>query len=234
LVRQGFRAVDPTRLPEVVKELDPSGEMERIAMPLAQKWKDENPDAKPGSQQDYDDCVLIVAAAVATVAAAVGAKGGPAGAAAGAALGAGGGYAAARMACRRVLDSSSSGSSLSGEPELIVRDGLLIRGSSTRIYIIKRGKRWHIPNRVIFEKGMKLDWNAVLQVKDNVLNTIPEGKMLIRGVSSPAIYIIEVGSRRHIPNPDTFNKMGLDWETVFKVDDDSLESIPLGSPMPSL
>jgi len=232
LVRQGFRAVDPTQLPDLLKELDPSGKMADLAMPLAQKWKDDNPSAKPGSQQDYDDCVLIVAAGVASAAAAIGASGGPAGAAAGAALGAGGGYAAARVACRRVVESSSGGSSLSSEPELVVRDNLLIRGSSTRIYIVKGGKRRHIPNPATFN-AMELDWNAVLSVKDNVLNTIPEAAMLLKG-SSVDIYIIEAGKRRHIPNPATFNAMGLDWNAVFKVDDVSLNSIPLGSPIPKL
>ena len=65
-------------------------------MPLAQDSKEDNPDAKPGSQQDYDDCVLIVAAGVAAAATAIGGTtGGPKGAVIGAALGAGGGYAAA-------------------------------------------------------------------------------------------------------------------------------------------
>jgi hypothetical protein len=232
LVRQGFRAVDPTQLPDLLKELDPSGELEKIAMPLAQKWKDENLGTKPGSQGDFEDCVLIVATAVASTAAAIGASGGPVGAAIGAGLGAGGGYAAARIACRRVVESSSSGSSLSSEPELVVRDGLLIRGSSTRIYIIKGGKRRHIPNPSIFN-AMGLDWNAVLGVQDIIFNTIPEAAMLLKG-SSIDIYIIEAGSRRHIPNPATFNAMGLDWNAVFKVDDVSLNSIPLGSPIPKL
>lgn len=179
LTRQGFRVVDPTQLPSLLKQLDPSGKMGDLALPLAQKWKDDNPSAKPGSQQDYDDCVLVVAAGVATAAAAIGASGGPAGAAAGAALGAGGGYAAARIACRRVVGSSSSSSALSSKPELIVRDGLLIKGSNDPIYIIKGGKRRHIPNPTTFNK-MGLDWNAVLVVKDNILNTIPKGDQMPR------------------------------------------------------
>lgn len=233
LVRRGFRVVDPTRLPDVVRELDPSGEMERIAMPLAQDWKEDNPDAKPGSQADYDDCVLIVAAGVAAAATAIGGTtGGPKGAVIGAALGAGGGYAAARMACRRVLHSPSSSSSLSSEPDLIIKDGLLIKGSEHPHYIIKAGMRTWIPSANIFN-GMGLDWNAVLTVKDNVLKTIPQGEFLFKGSDHP-IYIFQGGKRRWIPSMDTFNKMGLNWNAVFNLKDSVVSGIPEGDAMPTL
>lgn len=56
--------------------------------------------------------------------------------------------------------------------------------------------------------------------------------MLVKGSGHP-IYIIQGGQRRHVPNPTTFNKMGLDWNAVLIIPDSVLNTIPAGSPMPS-
>lgn len=61
----------------------------------------------------------------------------------------------------------------------------------------------------------------------------PRDGLLIKGSGNP-IYIIQGGQRRHIPNPDTFNKMGLDWNAVLAISDNVLNTIPAGDPMPSL
>jgi hypothetical protein len=95
--------IEPTQVADELRNLDPSGQLENIATPLAQAWKNNHPNAQPGSQADFDDCVLFVAAGVAAAGATRGTAGGPVGTAVGAALGAGGGVAAARLACRRIL-----------------------------------------------------------------------------------------------------------------------------------
>jgi hypothetical protein len=92
--------IDPTNrnsaLREELRKLDPSIKLEELALPLAQAWKDEHPDAQPGSEADFNDCVLVVSAGMAAIGASMG---GPVGAA----IGAGGGIAAGRLVCRRVL-----------------------------------------------------------------------------------------------------------------------------------
>jgi hypothetical protein len=54
---------------------------------------------------------------------------------------------------------------------------------------------------------------------------------LIKG-SGPDIYLIENGVRRLIPDMETFNAMGFNWNNVINVDDQRLGSMPLGSPLP--
>ncbi|MBS3918672.1 MAG: hypothetical protein KG012_07265 [Deltaproteobacteria bacterium] len=54
---------------------------------------------------------------------------------------------------------------------------------------------------------------------------------LIKG-SGPGIYLIENGVRRLIPDMETFNTMGLNWGNVTNVDEQKLESLPLGIPFP--
>ena len=60
-----------------------------------------------------------------------------------------------------------------------------------------------------------------------------EEGMLVMG-SKHAIYRIERGTLRWIPNPPTFDKMGFDWKAVRNVPDAQLDAIPRGEDYPSL
>jgi hypothetical protein len=81
---------------EELREFDLNNQLAKLALPLAQAWKDNHPNAQPGSEDDLDDCILAVAIEMAVAGEAVG---GPMGAL----IAAGGGVAAAGVACRRVL-----------------------------------------------------------------------------------------------------------------------------------
>jgi hypothetical protein len=81
---------------EELREFDLNNQLVKLALPLAQAWRDNHPDAQPGSEADLDECVLAVAIEMAIAGEAVG---GPMGAL----IAAGGGVAAASVACRRVL-----------------------------------------------------------------------------------------------------------------------------------
>jgi hypothetical protein len=71
------------------------------AFKLAAKWKEDQP---AGSDQDYEDCVTVVATGLTVAGGGIGAAiGGPIGAGIGAGLGAASGIPAARMACRRTI-----------------------------------------------------------------------------------------------------------------------------------
>ena len=80
---------------EEIREFDLHNQLAKLALPLAQAWKDNHPNAQPGSEADLDECVLAVAIEMAVAGEAVG---GPMGAL----IAAGGGIAAAGVACRRV------------------------------------------------------------------------------------------------------------------------------------
>jgi hypothetical protein len=81
---------------EEMREFDLDNQLAKLALPLAQTWRDNHPEAQPGSEADLDTCVLAVAIEMAIAGEAVG---GPIGAV----IAAGGGVAAAGVACRRVL-----------------------------------------------------------------------------------------------------------------------------------
>lgn len=85
-----------TTVSNIGNGIDPSRKLEEIALPLAEAWKSDHPNTQPGSDADFDDCVLVVATGCATAGAAIGGV-------VGAAVGAGGGVAAARIVCRRVI-----------------------------------------------------------------------------------------------------------------------------------
>lgn len=81
---------------EEMREFDLHNQLAKLALPLAQAWRDNHPNAQPGSEADLDECVLAVAIEMAVAGEAVG---GPMGAL----IAAGSGITAAGVACRRVL-----------------------------------------------------------------------------------------------------------------------------------
>ncbi len=81
---------------EEVQKFDLENRLAELAIPLAQAWKDNHPDAQPASEADLDACILAVAIEIAIAGEAVG---GPIGAL----IANGGGVSAATVACRRVL-----------------------------------------------------------------------------------------------------------------------------------
>ncbi|MEQ8464109.1 hypothetical protein [Coleofasciculus sp. E1-EBD-02] len=79
-----------------VQQFDLENQLAELAVPLAQAWKDNHPEAQPASEADLDVCTLAVAIEMAIAGEAVG---GPIGAL----IASGGGVKAASVACRRVL-----------------------------------------------------------------------------------------------------------------------------------
>jgi hypothetical protein len=118
------------------------------------------------------------------------------------------------------------------------KNGALVRGSENKVYWMENGQRRHIPDPETFNL-MGLNWDAIQQISDGDLNDIPQSGSLpsrkngalVRG-SENKVYWMENGQRRHIPNPETFNAMGLNWAAIQNVSDADLNMIPLGSPLP--
>ena len=81
---------------ESAQTLDFSAHLEKLALFLAQTWKDDHPDAVAESDDDLRACILAVTVELAIAARAVGG-------ATGLAILTGGGSAAARVVCRQVL-----------------------------------------------------------------------------------------------------------------------------------
>ncbi len=62
-----------------------------------------------------------------------------------------------------------------------------------------------------------------------VVDNYPNGTLL-KG-AGPAVYVMNGGLRRHIPNGFTFAANGYDWSRVINVSDSMLASVPLGNPL---
>lgn len=79
-----------------VQQFDLDHKLAELAIPLAQAWKDNHPEAEPASEADLDACTLAVTIEMAIAGEAVGGL-------MGALIASGGGVKAASVACRRVL-----------------------------------------------------------------------------------------------------------------------------------
>ena len=110
----------------------------------------------------------------------------------------------------------------------------LVKGSGYKVYILENGVRRWIPDIRTFEY-FKYNWKSIKTISDDLLNSYleadnikryrsyPEGS-LIKGLG-PEVYLIELGKRRWIPNPNIFNKYGFDWSKIITLDDKGLNKI---------
>lgn len=125
------------------------------------------------------------------------------------------------------------------------RDGTLLRGAETKVYIISAGYRRLIPNTGTFD-ALGYRWEDVQAIPDQELAAIPELQplsakndltfkdgTLIKG-SGTAVYVISIGRRRLIPDPQTFDALGYKWDQVKQIFDEQLNAIPQMKPLPAL
>src|SRR5262249_4287950 len=82
-------------------------------------------------------------------------------------------------------------------------------------------KRSHPNVRIMFLKTPLWKGNA------DTMATYPDGTLL--KASGPEIDRMEAGQRRGIPDPDTFNCMGLNWGAVKTISDSEWNQIPKGA-----
>jgi hypothetical protein len=117
---------------------------------------------------------------------------------------------------------------------LIIRDGLVLKGSGSEIYILQDNKLRWISSLDAFEH-MGLDWGDVHTVDDAFLSRFEQGKpihVLLKCDESPHIYRLENGQKRWIKDIATFEAEGHVWEDVRFVSCDYLRGIPDGPPIP--
>jgi hypothetical protein len=99
------------------------------------------------------------------------------------------------------------------------------------IYMIDRGYRRHIPNPETYNNLFR-DWSGV--VVDNDIDEIPEGRaiesgaVLSRGHSTPHVYLVEHGQKRHVTSPSAMDKYHFAWGRVYIVPQVQIDAIPTG------
>jgi hypothetical protein len=117
---------------------------------------------------------------------------------------------------------------------LIIRDGLVLKGSGSEIYVLEDGELRWISSMDAFEH-LGLTWQDVHVVDDAFLEKFQEGApihVLLKCPESPHIYRVENQVKRWIQDIETFEAEGHVWEDVRIVSCDYLRSIPDGTPIP--
>jgi hypothetical protein len=117
---------------------------------------------------------------------------------------------------------------------LIIRDGLVLKGSGPEIYILEDDRLRWISSMDAFEH-LGLTWQDVHVVEDAFLDKFEKGRplhVLLKCQGSPHIYRLENDQKRWIKDIDTFLAEGHVWEDVRFVTCEYLRGIPDGPPIP--
>lgn len=115
-------------------------------------------------------------------------------------------------------------------------EGRLLRDPATgAVYLIQNARRRWIPDADTFS-AFSFDWNQV-QNLPAVLSVIPEGAAfpkvpgkLLRDPVTGGVFVLELGRKRHVPDPQTFAALGLNWNAVSNQPAHVLNAIPDGPP----
>ncbi|MEZ4641934.1 MAG: hypothetical protein R3E31_04210 [Chloroflexota bacterium] len=117
---------------------------------------------------------------------------------------------------------------------LIIRDGLLLKGSDDKVYVLENNKLRWITTLDAFEVyGYR--WEQVHEVDDPFLAEFEQGlpiHLLLKCQASPHIYALENGAKRWIKDIPTFEAQGYVWENVRMTGCDYLRNLPDGPPIP--
>jgi hypothetical protein len=117
---------------------------------------------------------------------------------------------------------------------LVIRDGLLLKGSGPEVYVLEDNKRRWITTLDAFTYyGYR--WEQVHEVDDAFLASFEEGTpihLLLKCGTSPHIYALEDGAKRWIKDIPTFEAQGFTWEMIRPLGCQQLREIPDGPPIP--
>ena len=115
---------------------------------------------------------------------------------------------------------------------------LLKTADSLSVYFIQNGKKSNVPSTAVYESRFK--WPEIVTVNGSELNAYPtdgaepilkfrEGS-LIRFYTSPKVYLVSDGTKRHIDTATTFTKFGFNWDSIFVTgNQDSMDALPDGA-----
>jgi hypothetical protein len=125
-------------------------------------------------------------------------------------------------------------------------DKLIKPTSRGEVFLIRDGQRHWIPDPQTLTS--QWSWDLVETLPDDQVYVIPMGDpipsvatgrkfpdgCLLASPPDAPIYVVLNGARRWIPDPQTFNARGYDWNDVEAVSATELGLIPLGTPIPSV
>lgn len=116
-------------------------------------------------------------------------------------------------------------------------DSTLIKERShAEVYVVFGGHAFHIPSPEAFD-ALGLRWENVRQVPDGsagpLVNAVPREGTLLKTLSAGEVYCVQGAQLRHIPDPPTFEHMGLSWGRVRVAPDGGFANLTIGNPLPS-
>lgn len=117
---------------------------------------------------------------------------------------------------------------------LVIRDGLVVKGSGPEIYVLEDNKLRWISTLEAFE-FFGYRWEQVHIVDDGFLEEFEKGRplhVLLKCDGSPHIYALENGQKRWIRDIPTFETEGYVWEDVKMVQCSYLRGLPDGPSIP--
>ncbi|NLG29021.1 MAG: hypothetical protein GX557_14005 [Chloroflexi bacterium] len=117
---------------------------------------------------------------------------------------------------------------------LIVRDGVVLKGSGDEIYQLQDDKLRWISSMDAFD-ALDLTWDDVHIVDDSFLSTFERGEpihVLVACRYSDHVYLHEGPVKRWIKDIPTFEAQGYRWEDIHWIECDALRAIPDGPPIP--
>lgn len=117
---------------------------------------------------------------------------------------------------------------------LIIRDGLVLKGTGEKIYVLEENKKRWITTLDAFDY-YGYSWQQVRLVDDPFLNQFEDGRpiyLLLKCNNSPHIYALEDGHKRWIKDIPTFEANGFVWEDIRFVTCNHLRTLPDGTPIP--
>ena len=117
---------------------------------------------------------------------------------------------------------------------LVIRDGLVLKGSGEDIYVLADDKLRWISSLEAFEHR-HYRWRDVHIVEESFLDKFEKGRpvhILLKCNDSPHIYRIEREQKRWIKDILTFEAEGHFWEDVKFVSCQYLRNLPDGPPIP--
>lgn len=115
--------------------------------------------------------------------------------------------------------------------------GTLIKERShAEVYVVLGGHAFHIPSPSAFD-AMGFHWTDVRQVPDgstaSLVGAPPRDGTLLKTLSADEVYLVQAGKLRHVPDPVTFERMGLSWGKVRVAPDGGFDDLTIGSPLPA-
>jgi hypothetical protein len=117
---------------------------------------------------------------------------------------------------------------------LVIRDGMVLKGSGSEIYVLEDDKLRWISSLEAFE-FFDYRWEQVHVVEDGFLDKFEKGRpihVLLKCEGSPHFYALENGQKRWIKDIPTFEAEGYVWEDLKTVSCNYLRGLPDGPPIP--